>query len=220
MSYHLPLASTETVANRVHRLTFQKPDGFDFKPGQAIDLALDREGWRDEPRPFTMTSLPADRELEFHIKEYPDHEGVTQQLGQLREGAWLSIGEPWGAITDQGPGLFVAGGMGITPFLAILRARARAGDLAGCTLIYGVDTPADLVAAEEFSAMADLTFVPVVSEDARDGHRSGRIDADLIGDHLAASGPVYLCGPPPMEEAMRGHFGELGVGDERVVHEE
>ena len=100
---------------------------------KRVWVALDKDGWRDEQRPFTFTGLPDADRLEFVIKSYPSHDGVTEQIADLKPGDSVLIEDPWGAIEDKGPGTFIAGGAGITPFIAILRARhAREGSLAGC----------------------------------------------------------------------------------------
>lgn len=72
-------------------------------------------------RPFTFTSLNDNSFLEFTIKIYNDHEGVTKQLGLLKTGDKLLIDDVWGAIEYKGPGYFIAGAAGLTPFIAILR---------------------------------------------------------------------------------------------------
>ncbi|RUO50802.1 hypothetical protein CWE21_01525 [Pseudidiomarina aquimaris] len=77
MSYKLEIQSIEDVTHDVKRIRLAKPDGYQFTPGQATEVALDREGWRDEKRPFTFTSLNSDPWLEFTIKVYPEHDGVT-----------------------------------------------------------------------------------------------------------------------------------------------
>ena len=87
--------------------------------------------------------------LEFTIKCYSDHEGVTRALHRLAAGAELLLSEPFGTISYQGPGVFLAGGAGITPFMAILRERARAADLDGNTLIFSNKTPADVICEKE-----------------------------------------------------------------------
>src|SRR6056297_1291666 len=117
------LKSIEPVTHDTYRLECERPDGYDFRPGQATDLALDREGWRDQTRPFTFTSQPEDPRLEFVIKTYPAHHGVTSEVATLIPGEKLLIGLPWGAIHDSGPGVFIAGGAGVTPFIPILRRR-------------------------------------------------------------------------------------------------
>ncbi|REJ97933.1 MAG: hypothetical protein DWQ35_01115 [Planctomycetota bacterium] len=62
----------EAVAHDVSLYTVEKPDGFEFRPGQAVHLSIDEKGWRDAKRPFTLTSLPDNPLLEFIIKAYPD----------------------------------------------------------------------------------------------------------------------------------------------------
>ncbi|MCR9085761.1 MAG: flavodoxin reductase [Rhodobacteraceae bacterium] len=219
VSYELHLAKIDLVARRVHRLRMRRPSGFTYVPGQAVDITLARDGWRDEPRPFTIVSLLEDPDLEFLIKAYPDHGGVTEQIAHLSDGASVTVSDPWGALRDRGDGLFLAGGMGITPWLAILRARAAAGMPVQSTLLYAVEAQADLLAIEELRAMVGLTLVAVVAEDPGPDHRHGRLDRALIQKHLPEAGPVYLCGPPPMEEAVTEVLRDLDVGDDRVVVE-
>lgn len=127
MSRKLTLQSIEPLTHDVHHLVFDKPEGLKFTPGQAIDMALDRDGWREEKRPFTFTSLPGEGTLEFVIKSYPEsadgHDGVTERIGKMQPGDTVLVEEPWGAIEDKGDGVFIAGGAGVTPFIAILRKK-------------------------------------------------------------------------------------------------
>jgi ferredoxin-NADP reductase len=109
----------------------QKPEGYRFEPGQATLVSIDRPRWEKEKRPFTFTSLNDWPDLELTTKIYPDLHGVTEQLGALEVGDRLLIEDPWGTIQYKGPGTFIAGGAGVTPFIAILRALARDGRLAG-----------------------------------------------------------------------------------------
>jgi predicted ferric reductase len=71
-------------------------------------------------RPFTFTSLNDNDYLEFIIKIYDSNDGVTE-LGKLKQGDELLIHDVWGAIEYKGEGVFIAGGAGVTPFIAILR---------------------------------------------------------------------------------------------------
>ena len=110
----------ESLANNVNSYIVEKPEGFEFLPGQAVELAIDQENWQEEKRPFTMTSLPSDPRLEFIVKSYPteqfpDHDGMTEHLGaDINVGDRVLFGDPWGAIQYQGPGVFIAGGAGMT----------------------------------------------------------------------------------------------------------
>lgn len=118
MSYKVQIKDIHQVTHDVKRFTVEKPEGFEFEPGQATELSINKESWRDEKRPFTFTSLNENPNLEFVIKIYPGHDGVTKQIGQLKEGDSFLIGDPWGTIQYKGQGVFLAGGAGVTPFIA------------------------------------------------------------------------------------------------------
>src|SRR4051812_7295035 len=109
------------ITHDVKRFTVEKPRGCSFKAGQATDVSINKPEWKDEKHPFTFTSLNSWKELEFTIKIYREHNGMTNQLEKLQVGDELIIGDVWGAITYSGEGVFIAGGAGITPFIAILR---------------------------------------------------------------------------------------------------
>ncbi|NIY97880.1 flavodoxin reductase, partial [Salipiger sp. HF18] len=138
MTRKLTLRSITAVTHDTHHLVFDRPDDFDFAPGQAVDMALDRDGWRESRHPFTMTSLPGEETLEFVIKSYPEdaegHEGMTARLGRMQPGDAVLVEDPWGAIQDEGDGVFIAGGAGVTPFISIPRKKLHErGTLEGNT---------------------------------------------------------------------------------------
>lgn len=226
MAHRLKLQSIEPVTHDTHHLVLPKPEGYTWRPGQATDVAIDRDGWRDEKRPFTFVNDPKDDTIAFVIKSYPDHDGVTKRIANLKAGEdALLIEDPWGAIHDAGPGVFLAGGTGITPMLGLLRARARGeGDkkpgLDGCTLIFANKTRADIILHDELASMQGLKTVFPLSEEDVDGHPYGRIDGDLLDDQVDDFSTVfYVCGPQPMEEALTARLKERGVPDDRIIHE-
>src|SRR5947199_6755341 len=119
MEYTVQILSIDQLTHNVRQFRLQKPQGYAFVPGQATEVSINKEGWEAEKRPFTFTGLNEDPYLEFTIKCYTDHPGVTNELSKLNNGDELIIGDVWGAISYQGEGYFIAGGAGITPFLAI-----------------------------------------------------------------------------------------------------
>lgn len=222
MSHNLTLQAIRALSHNVHELTVERPDGYDFAPGQATDLALDRDGWRDEQRPFTFTSLPGAAHLQFSIKSYPSHHGVTEQIGLMQPGDGVVIEDPWGAIADKGPGTFIAGGAGLTPFLCILRARqASHGTLDGYRLIFSNSKQRDIFLREELEAMPGLALELVLTDEDVPGIHHGQVDGPFL-DQLGVdyNGIVYLCGPPPMQEALAATLKARGVTDDRLVMEE
>lgn len=222
MTHQLTLREIVAVTHDTHQLTFDKPEGYDFTPGQATDLALDRDGWRAEKRPFTFTSLPDEDHLQFVIKSYPDHDGVTEKIGQMSPGDSVLIEDPWGAIEDKGDGVFIAGGAGVTPFIAILRAKlARNGTLKDNTLFFSNRTERDIILRDAFEAMPGLACVWTVTDQDDSALARGMIDKTMLADFVRPDADVcYICGPDPMVEAMPTELKALGVSEERIVTEE
>ena len=77
------IIATEPVTHNVKHFEVQKPSGYSYIPGQATEVAINNDKWKNERRPFTFTSLNEWDFLEFTIKIYKDHEGVTNELGKL-----------------------------------------------------------------------------------------------------------------------------------------
>src|SRR5665648_810453 len=121
MENHLvKIKSIKHITPDVLQIVTQKPDNYTFAPGQATEIAINKTGWKDEKRPFTFTSLPIDDFLQFTIKTYPSHKGVTNELLQAKKDDELILHDVFGAIAYQGEGLFIAGGAGVTPFLSLI----------------------------------------------------------------------------------------------------
>ncbi|KAA9007954.1 ferredoxin reductase domain-containing protein [Histidinibacterium aquaticum] len=218
MSTTLTLKEIEQQTHNVYRLVFDKPEGWDIKPGQAIEMKLDMDGWRDEGRPFTPTSLPDWDHLEFTIKSYPDHDGVTARIPKLTSGDKVMISEPWGAITDHGPGIFIGAGAGVTPFIAILRDRVRReGSLDGSTLILSNDTADDIILHDELVGMPGLSTIFTITDEKTEAYPNRRIDEEFLDEVLHGwREEFYVCGPRPFEDDIKSILYKKGVPDEKI----
>ncbi|MGC9309826.1 MAG: flavodoxin reductase, partial [Candidatus Nanoarchaeia archaeon] len=75
MAHRVKILMKEFVTHNVIRFILEKPANYEFKPGQATLVSIDMDGWQEEKRPFTFTSLNNDLILEFTIKIYPEHNG-------------------------------------------------------------------------------------------------------------------------------------------------
>lgn len=211
---------TNATPDVVH-ITTEKPHGFSYLPGQAADVALDKPDWEEEVRPFTFTSLPSDEYLEFFIKTYPEHNGVTEQIGKLKQGDSLLIGDIFGDIQYKDEGVFIAGGAGITPFIAIFKELEKENKLGNNKLIFANKTEADIIEHIYFSKLLGKNFINVLSEVEKEGFEHGYITKELIkGQMQTSSSCFYLCGPPPMMDAVLKQLNELGIDDARIVKEQ
>ena len=119
--YNVIVKSVDKVTHDVLSIVTEKPHSFNFIPGQATEVSINKNGWQDEKRPFTFTCLPENDYLEFTIKTYPSHKSVTNELLNLKKNDELTLHDVFGAIAYKGKGVFVAGGAGVTPFICIFR---------------------------------------------------------------------------------------------------
>ncbi len=211
----------ESLNHNVRRIVADKPAGYSYTPGQATLVALDQDGMREEKHPFTFTSLPDADHLEFTIKIYPEHEGVTAAIDRLQEGDRLLIEEPWGAITYHGPGTFLAGGAGLTPFLAILRDQARKNGSEANQLFFSNRTEKDLFLADELKKITGGVLLLTFTAEKVEGCEFGRMDSDFLQKHIADwDQHFYVCGPPEMVESVSNDLKSLGVDAGKIVTEE
>lgn len=227
--HRVKLLMTEFVTHDVKRFIVEKPHNYQFEPGQAMEMSIDHPQWQDEKHPFTFTSLNDDEVLEFIIKgyptdDYPDHHGFTEKLHQLQPGAELLIREPWGTINYEGPGVFIAGGAGVTPFIAILRMLRQRQQLADQTLIFSNKTSQDVILEKEFRDMfADQgkLILTLTREKDPDRYEFGRVNAQFLQDKIQDfSQNFYVCGPPAMVSDIKQTLKELGADSQEIVFEE
>jgi len=212
--------SIENVTHDVKRFRVEKPAGYSFLPGQATEVSINSPDWKDEKRPFTFTCLRGEPFLEFTIKIYSSHDGVTNELGKLAAGDELIIRDVWGAITYKGTGVFIAGGAGITPFIAIFRELAEKKEVKGSKLIFANKTRADIILEQEFKKMLGKDFINILSEEKADGYFHGMISEDFLKNVINDFDMhFYVCGPPPMMDSVTGLLKKFGVGENSVTLE-
>ena len=220
MATAVKILMTEFVTHDVKRFIVERPPGYSFEPGQATEVSINTPEWKQEKRPFTFTSLADDLVLEFVIKGYPDHNGVTKQLHVLRPGDELLIRSVWGTIQYKGPGVFLAGGAGITPFIAILRSLRKKNALAGNKLIFSNKTANDVILEKEFEEMLGDNFFRTLTREKRDGYLHGRIDAEFLNRHVGDfSQNFYVCGANAFVNVITEALRELGAKADSVVVE-
>jgi len=212
--------SIEYVTHDVRRYKITKPEGYSFIPGQATEVSINTPELKNERRPFTFTCLNADHYLEFTIKSYPSHHGVTNQLSKLEEGAELIIRDVWGAITYKKPGVFIAGGAGITPFIAIFRYLHKNSLLEGNRLIFSNKTAGDIILKDEFEKMLGPDFINTLTREKNETFENRRIDKTFLMEKIANfNQPFYVCGPDIFVHDIQNALADLGAGSESLIIE-
>lgn len=219
-SHIVKILSVDSVTHDVKRFRVQKPEGYTFTPGQATEVAINRPELKEEKRPFTFTGLNEDSFLEFTIKVYDSHNGVTKELGKLKAGDELIIHDVWGAIKYKGEGVFLAGGAGVTPFIAIFRALDTENKIGDNKLIFTNKTEKDIILKNEFDEMLGNNFINTITDETTDKYENGFIDEDFLKKKIKDfSQHFYVCGPPGFVKAMKNALTELGAEPDEVVFE-
>ncbi|MCC7437382.1 MAG: flavodoxin reductase [Armatimonadetes bacterium] len=219
MAQAVKIKSVEHLTHDVLKIIAEKPDALTYQAGQAADVAINKPGWETELRAFTFTSLQEDDFIEFNIKTYPSHHGVTEQLLSMQAGEELIIGDVFGDIHYKGEGIFIAGGAGITPFLAILKQLNKENKIGNNKLIFANRTKADIIRESHLKTLLGDNLINVLSDEQAEGYEHGFITADIIKNQINDHEYFYLCGPPPMMSAVEQHLAGIGIPDDRIVKE-
>ncbi len=218
--YKVKIISVENVTHDVKAIKFEKPEGFNFIPGQAADVSINKPGYADKKRPFTFTCLNDWDYLEFNIKIYEDHNGVTKEIGKLKAGDELIISDPWGDIHYEGDGVFIAGGAGITPFIAILRELHSKNKIENNKLIFANKKAEDIIHKEEFEKILGKNFINILSHEKVDKYANGFINEEFLKANADGLNKYfYLCGPPPMMNAVEKILANLNVDKKFIIKE-
>jgi ferredoxin-NADP reductase len=218
--HYVKIKSIQAITHDVLQIVTEKPPQYNFTSGQATDVSINKPGWKDEKRPFTFTCLPDDDYLEFTIKTYPSHKGVTNQLLQLKKGDELILYDVFGDIAYKGEGVFIAGGAGITPFIAIFRHLRSKNEIGNNKLIFANKTKADIIHEQEFKKLLGPHFINILSDEKAEGYANGQITRDFIKTNSDGMNKIfYVCGPPPMMDAIEKHLADLKVDEKSIVKE-
>lgn len=219
--HFVKIKSIDKVTHNVLKIVTEKPQAYNFTPGQATEVSINKTGWQMEKRPFTFTCLPDDDYLEFTIKTYPYHKGVTNELLQLKKNDDLILHDVFGAIAYEGEGVFIAGGAGVTPFISIFRFLRSKNEVAGNKLIFANKTKADIILEQEFKNLLGRKFINILSDEKADGYAHGYITEEFLKSNITdLKKKFYLCGPEPMMEAVERYLSNLGVETKSIIKEE
>ncbi|CAN7668058.1 ring-hydroxylating dioxygenase ferredoxin reductase family protein [Ensifer sp. ENS07] len=186
-----------------------------FLPGQYVNIDVPGSG---QSRSYSFSSASGETRVGFLIKKIPGGL-MSTWLEHAEVGTKLELTGPLGSFylrEVQRPLLFLAGGTGLAPFLSMLEVLARTNPEQKVHLIYGVTRDLDLVLVDEIEAytkrLANFTFDTVVADVASSHPRKGWVTQHMPEDVLNGGHvDVYLCGPPPMVDAVRKHLDDTGV---------
>ena len=226
-SYTSSLLAREAVADDTVAIHFAKPPGFEFRAGQYVDVVLASSPFHDlwgDLRTFTIASAPFEDHLEFVMRL--SNTAFKRALRILPMGTRVALNGPAGSFQvdskDSRPAVFLAGGVGIAPFLSMLRQAEHDRSSRSFYLFYSNHEVSDSAYLGELRKHAaesslELELVATITGDAANGWTGerGRIDAPMLLRHIpAGTHPLYyLAGPSQFVSAMISVLAALDVGE-------
>ncbi|MFH1222500.1 MAG: FAD-dependent oxidoreductase [Candidatus Micrarchaeota archaeon] len=199
----------------------------DFKPGQFLMLELlDAAGNSIEKRPYSIASAPGENYIELAIKMIGGR--FTSQLDKLDEGTIVGVEGPLGHFMyeEQKKATFIAGGIGISPLLGMLRHIAKHKIRGEFTLFYSCKNEKELVYYDELKQIAKKHGIKLHVFLTRDcppncGYETGRIDAERIKKFVANPQEThfFICGPLKMALALKETLAAAGVPAKNIKFE-
>lgn len=193
-----------------------------FQPGQFVFLSVRDKAIGMEDHPFSIASAPGENLLRLSVRESGDY---TKRLALAKPGMKVRLYGPYGMFGEKSfakdkDEIWIAGGIGIAPFLSMLRYYAQASPKKNIWLFYSTREEKNAAYVDEISRLAGqqprIKFLHNATE------KGERINAGLVaktaGDIKAKQ--IFLCGPGPMIEDLWEQFVSLGVKPRNLIHEE
>jgi ferredoxin-NADP reductase len=234
-NYKVRLKRKEDVAEGTMAFHFEKPPGFQFKPGQYADLTLmnppetDGEG---NIRSFSIASAPHEADLMFATRMRDT--AFKRVLKAMPIGTEIDLSGPMGSFTlhsnSARPGVFLAGGIGITPFRSMALHAAKNKLTQRLLLCYSNRRPEDAAFLKELEGLAaenkNFTFIGTMTEMEKSklkwAGRTGSIDKQMLSEFMdEVKGAIfYVAGPPEMVTAITKVVVDFGISEDDMRSEE
>lgn len=213
-------------------MTQQSKRPLKYTPGQFGFFTFYQEGLKAEEHPFSISSAPHQYpQISITVKELGDY---TKKIGSVLEGSFVTVDGPYGKFShrfhqDEEAVVFIAGGVGITPILSMLRHMTKLDKDQKALLIWGMNTQEDYIIRDEIEqmqlSMKNLIIVPVIAFDPQYNGEKGFIDQEKItrlfqstGWDLSTTG-FYVCGPGILMDNTIKNLKLMNVNKKHIHYE-
>ncbi len=220
----LILKSKINETNLTSTLVFNRPQDFVFKAGQYLNVVI--PGLMTHGKSYTISSTPSDDYIGLTIKKQGK---FSSALLELDLGAVIEVEEPQGYFFDNfsndEKNVFLAGGIGITPFMSLLRSYNKNGaSFKELELMYSNKFKNEIVFFDELKVMAEknkIKLINFLTQEKDSQFESGRVTVETIKKQIEniSEKSFYLCGSISFVNDMWLALGSLGVAEERIYTE-
>ena len=230
--HKLKLIKREEIANQTWLFHFEKPDGFTFIPGQYGGFTLIEPSETDAggiTRRFSLLSIPSDDHIAIATRS--QQSAYKRVLNALPLGSEIKFAGPTGAFTLHDdttiPAVFIAGGIGVTPFYSMIRHALEKQPQRQLFLFYGNQTLDDAALLQELQDLQhrhpQLKLIATLALPQPEWQgESGFITHTLIKKHIPnlAQPIFYVCGSPTMVSTLHETLQEMGIDESRIKVED
>ena len=227
------LTDRQIIAENTLEFVLRRPDGFEFKAGQHVNVKLTELLFDDKKagrRTFTIASAPSEKKLVFATRRTGSGFKRTVEEGPQRQSVEM-VGPSGNMIRDESrPAVFIAGGIGITPFRCMIADAVYRQLKQPMMLLYSNGYVSSIAYFDFFVGLAQkhsdvFTHIQTVTKDdpkndAWSGERR-RINSDFITEYVPDLSAVtfYVCGPPAMVNALTETLKKENVSQEHILSE-
>lgn len=219
------ITEIKKLDNSITELTLSpknEKEHISFIPGQFAFLSIESKLTSIEQHPFTISSSPSEKVLRFSIKNLGDY---TSEISKLKKGTKVKIEGPYGrfcfAQAKYKSQIWIAGGIGITPFLSQARSmkyEEHYDDVAAVDFYYSVKEESEAIFQKELEGIEmhnNFKVIPFISS------KQGYLTAEVIAKQSKTkSRDIFICGPPPMMFSLKKQFIKMGIPKSRIHLEE
>ena len=222
------VTSVRQETHNTYTLTFEPEDAGPVhrNPGQFMFLKLIRPGRSSELHPFTISASPLDNKiLQASIKQSGN---FTDTIDRTKAGDVGRIEAAFGRFSyvyhNPEKILFIAGGVGITPIMSMIRCLRDTGDGREVVLLYGNNGERDIIFRQEMEKLPEnFKVVHILNQANQDWQgEKGYVTKEIIEKHaggMLGTAHVYVCGPPVMMDKVVSSLRSLNVDDKRIHYE-
>ena len=210
--YVVKILEIISLNDSIRILRIEKPENYTFIPGQAVGISIKKKYLIQTERAFTFTGLPEWNYLEFIIKTNNIGTGLAAELNSLKPGDELIILDKINSINYRGPGTFIAGGMGITPFISIFRYLKSKNRLKGNCLIFSTKNINDLILYDELYRILGNNFKAILTDEKNCDYSYGRLDEPFLKEQIKRRNRYfYVCGSKNFVGNINSMLINLGI---------
>ncbi len=218
--YKSKVLSVHQETHDTYTVVVQKPKNFNYKPGQFCFISFNKK-YLKKPHPISFSSSPEQNEIKFTIKE---NRKFSKSIKNVKPDDIIKIDGPYGIFTyNYHNSVFIAGGVGITPFASILNYEKTFNTHSEIKLFYGCRKKGEIIFKENLKNLnkntENFNLSVVLSHEQSENYEHGFINEVFLKKHVDFKEDFYICGPPALLKSVKKVLKKNNVPSKKIFVE-